>query len=293
MLVVVEDRDLHALAQRLLDVEALRRLDVLEVDATEGGLERGDDVDQLFLVEFLDLDVEHVDTGKLLEQDALALHHRFGREGTDGAEAEHCRAVGDHAHQVGADREFGGRCGIADDLVAGGGDAGRIGQRQVALRGQGLGRNDLDFARPGDAMVTESAVGQFICQAGLPHPITKRAARRVLPTSGNLELPFSIDPALVRPRRLELPRLAALAPQASASTNSAMAAPDRRGGGYQIAPAVARRVGQDLRSGPEIPILPLWIDRNGAFPTRRCLMTRRWWLWRRASPISGRAMHAS
>jgi hypothetical protein len=47
VLVVVEDRDLHALAQLLLDVEALGRLDVLEVDAAEGGLERGDDVDQL------------------------------------------------------------------------------------------------------------------------------------------------------------------------------------------------------------------------------------------------------
>ena len=47
VLVVVEDRDLHALAQLALDVEAVRRLDVLEVDAAEGRLERGDDVDQL------------------------------------------------------------------------------------------------------------------------------------------------------------------------------------------------------------------------------------------------------
>ncbi len=47
-------------------------------------------------------------------------------------------------------------------------------------------------------------------------------------------LPFRSNRRLVRPRRLELPRLAALAPQASASTNSAMAAPDRWRGGYQI-----------------------------------------------------------
>ena len=38
VLVVVEDRDLHALAQLRLDVEALRRLDVFEVDAAEGRL---------------------------------------------------------------------------------------------------------------------------------------------------------------------------------------------------------------------------------------------------------------
>ena len=36
VLVVMEDRDVHELAQALLDDEALRRLDVLEVDAAEG-----------------------------------------------------------------------------------------------------------------------------------------------------------------------------------------------------------------------------------------------------------------
>ena len=40
VLVVVEDRDLHALAQLALDVEALGRLDVLEVDAAERRLQR-------------------------------------------------------------------------------------------------------------------------------------------------------------------------------------------------------------------------------------------------------------
>ena len=40
VLVVVEHRDLHALAQLRLDVEALGRLDVLEVDAAEGRLQR-------------------------------------------------------------------------------------------------------------------------------------------------------------------------------------------------------------------------------------------------------------
>ena len=61
VLVVVEHRDLHPLAQLALDVEALRRLDVLEVDAAEGRLERRDDVDQLVGVAFVDLDVEAID----------------------------------------------------------------------------------------------------------------------------------------------------------------------------------------------------------------------------------------
>ncbi len=67
MLVVVEHRYLHALAQHLLDVKALRRLDVLEVDAAESGLQRGNHLDQLDRVELVHLDVEAVDAGELLE----------------------------------------------------------------------------------------------------------------------------------------------------------------------------------------------------------------------------------
>ena len=39
VLVVVEDGDVHQLAQPLLDDEAVGRLDVLEIDAAEGGAE--------------------------------------------------------------------------------------------------------------------------------------------------------------------------------------------------------------------------------------------------------------
>ena len=39
VLVVVEDRDVHQLAQPLLDHEALGRLDVFQVDAAEPGAE--------------------------------------------------------------------------------------------------------------------------------------------------------------------------------------------------------------------------------------------------------------
>ena len=62
----------------------------------------------LFRVELGQLDVEDVDAGELLEQDALALHHRLGGERADGAQAEHGRAVGDDADQVAARGELGG-----------------------------------------------------------------------------------------------------------------------------------------------------------------------------------------
>jgi hypothetical protein len=39
MLVVMENRNFHALAQLAFDIEAVRRLDVFQVDAAERGFE--------------------------------------------------------------------------------------------------------------------------------------------------------------------------------------------------------------------------------------------------------------
>src|SRR3546814_16339070 len=72
VLVVVEHRDLHPLAQLALADEAFRRLDVLQVDAAEGGFERGDDLDQLVGVALADLAVEKVDVGELRSGEARA-----------------------------------------------------------------------------------------------------------------------------------------------------------------------------------------------------------------------------
>src|SRR3546814_2384344 len=81
-----------------LDDEAFRRLDVLEVDAAEGGFERGDDLDQLVGVALVDLDVEHVDAGELLEQHALAFKHRLAGQRADVAQATHRGAVRSAEH---------------------------------------------------------------------------------------------------------------------------------------------------------------------------------------------------
>ena len=85
VLVVVEDGDLHALLELLLDVEALGRLDVLEVDAAERGLEARDALDELVGVLLGDLDVEDVDVGEPLEEDALPFHDGLAGGGADVA----------------------------------------------------------------------------------------------------------------------------------------------------------------------------------------------------------------
>jgi hypothetical protein len=155
VLVVVEHRYLHPFAQLGLDIEALRRLDVFQVDAAEGGFQGSDDVDQLVGVVLRHLDVEHVDAGEFLEQHALAFHHRLAGQRPDVAQAEYRGTVGDDCHQVGARGIQRGRRGIAHDFVAGCRDARRVGQRQVGLVGQCLGRGDGDLAGFGVAVILQ------------------------------------------------------------------------------------------------------------------------------------------
>ncbi len=168
VLVVVEHRDAHALAQPGLDLEALRRLDVLEIDRAEGRLERGHDLDQLVGVALVDLDVEGVDAGELLEQDRLALHHRLGGERPDGAKPEHGGAVADHRHEIAARGQRRGFARIIDDALAGRRHAWRIRQRQVALVGQRLGRDHRELAGRLCPMIVERGLAQLIRPYRLP-----------------------------------------------------------------------------------------------------------------------------
>ena len=100
VLVVVEDRDVHPLAQRLLDDEAVGRGDVLEVDAAEARLQQRDRVDERLRVLGVELDVDRIDVGEALEQHRLAFHHRLGGERAEIAEAEDGGAVGDDRDEI-------------------------------------------------------------------------------------------------------------------------------------------------------------------------------------------------
>src|SRR5690606_30806037 len=128
VLVVMEHRNLHAIAQLLFNVEAFGRLDVFQVDAAQRGFQRRDDVDELVRVGFGEFDVEHVDARELLEEAAFAFHDRLGGQRADVAQAEHGSAVRDDAHQVGARGVLGcGLVALVENRHAGGGYAWRIG----------------------------------------------------------------------------------------------------------------------------------------------------------------------
>ena len=77
MLIVVEHRNVHELAQPLLDDEAVGGLDVLQIDAAESRSEEAHAIDELVDVAGVDLDVDAVDVGEALEEHGLALHHRL------------------------------------------------------------------------------------------------------------------------------------------------------------------------------------------------------------------------
>ncbi|VGP32250.1 hypothetical protein SB00610_01831 [Klebsiella quasipneumoniae subsp. similipneumoniae] len=146
VLIVVENRNIHPLAQLLLNVETLRRFNIFEVDTAEGRLEGGDDVNEFIRVQLIDFDIKHIDAGEFLKQDAFALHHRLAGQRADVTESQHRGAVGDHRHQVAAGGIFVGRQRIFFNFQTGGRDARRVGQRQIALGGERFGRRDLDFS---------------------------------------------------------------------------------------------------------------------------------------------------
>ena len=162
VLVVVKDRDFHPLLQLRFDLEALGRLDVLKIDAAEGRLQRRHHFDDALDLVGGDLDVEHVDAGEFLEQDRLAFHHRLGGERPDIAEAEHGGAVRHDADEIRARGKLSRRRRVGRDRLAGRRDAGRIGEREIALVAERFGRLDFEFSRPRRAVVDERPRPQVV-----------------------------------------------------------------------------------------------------------------------------------
>jgi hypothetical protein len=172
VLVIVEDRDVHLAAQGLLDLEALGRLDVLQVDATEGRFEKLDKTDDLGRVVRGDLEVEDVYVGKPLEQQCLALHHRLACLGADVTQAEHRGAVGDHRHQISSTRVGEDVLRPRRDSAAGHGDARRVGERKIPLADTRLARYDLQLPRPALAVIVE----RVLFTQHLSPPVCRAAA---------------------------------------------------------------------------------------------------------------------
>ena len=146
VLVVVEDRDVEGRAQAVLDLEAARRGDVLQVDRAVAGRDRGHGRHDLVGVGRREADGPAVDAAELLQQHRLALHHGHRRFRADVAEAEHRGPVGDDGDRVALDRQAPRLLRVVRDRLRDARDAGRVGHREVVARGQRRLQRDLDLA---------------------------------------------------------------------------------------------------------------------------------------------------
>ena len=122
------------------------RLDVLQVDAAEAGAQIAHAIDDGIDVGGVDQDVDGVDVGEALEERALAFHDGLGRLRAEVAEPEDRRAVGDDRHQVALVGVVVGELPIGGDGQHRHRHARRVGERQIALGGERLGRRDLELA---------------------------------------------------------------------------------------------------------------------------------------------------
>ena len=123
----MEDRDVEQILQLRLDPKTVGARDILQIDAAEGRADVADDLDEGVGVLGGDLNVEGVEVGEAFEQDRLSLHHRFGGESAEIAQAEDGRSIGDHADEVALGGVVVGGGRIVRDGQNRRGHAGRIG----------------------------------------------------------------------------------------------------------------------------------------------------------------------
>ena len=118
MLIVMEDRNGHKLFESLLDVKAVRCLQVLKVDATIGRGQKLDTVDEIVWVLSIHADINRFDTSELVEEDCFALHDRLGGQCAQVAKAKDSRAIGDDSDGVALVRILVGVLWVFSDLDA-------------------------------------------------------------------------------------------------------------------------------------------------------------------------------
>ena len=159
MLIVVKNGNLHSLAEFLFNVETFRCLDVFQVDAAERWLERRDDIDQFVRITLVYFDIKNINTREFLEQYRFAFHDWLRRKGADCTQPKHGSAIGNDADQIAASREIACLRRIFDDGFADLGHTGGVGERQIALRGQGLGGGNFYLA--GDRVAVIFERGRF------------------------------------------------------------------------------------------------------------------------------------
>ncbi len=102
-------------------------------------------------------------SGEVLEQHRLALHDRQRGRGSDVAQAQHRRPVGDDGDRVGAGGVDVGELGVERDGPRDLGDAGRVRQRELGAAREGAAGPHLELAA---AVVLEHRGRRIVARRG-------------------------------------------------------------------------------------------------------------------------------
>ena len=147
MLIIVENRNIHAFLQRTFDIEALRSLDVLQIDAAKARRHELDGLHNLIDALRVEADGDSVHTRKPLEQDGFALHDRKACACADIAKTEHRRSVGHDSDHISLRRIVINLAEILLDFQTGRRNTRRIGQGKILRRSQRHFAGNLQLAR--------------------------------------------------------------------------------------------------------------------------------------------------
>ena len=147
MLVIVHHRNIQCPLQALLYIEALRSLDVLQIDTAECRCYLFHGLTELLRVFLGNFNVKHVDAAVNFEEQSLAFHYGLAAQRANVTEAEHGRSVAYHGHQIAL-------VGISVSIIrvllylkTGICHTRRICKAEVCLCAVGLGRFHLNLTR--------------------------------------------------------------------------------------------------------------------------------------------------
>ncbi len=93
VLVIMHDRDLHPLLERLLNDETFGRFDVLKIDPSKAGFHQCNRVDEGFGIFGVEFDIDRIHIGEPLEEYGLAFHHGLRCKRAQIAKAKNGRAI--------------------------------------------------------------------------------------------------------------------------------------------------------------------------------------------------------
>ena len=160
VLIIVKNRDAHALTQLALNRKALRRLDVFEIDAAKSWFQTRDNLNELVRILLIDFNIKNIDSRKLFKQYRFAFHNGFGSQRPDIAKPQDRGAIGDHANEIASRRVAKSICRIGNNLLARRRNTWRISQCQITLIGQHLGRRNRNFPGATLLMIIKSGLAK-------------------------------------------------------------------------------------------------------------------------------------